>query len=230
MDFITKLPRSSSGHDAIWVIVDRSTKSAHFIAIREDYIMDILARIFINEKALGTRWDMSTTYHPQTDGKSKHIIQTLEDMLRACVIEFEGSWDTHLLLSEFSYNNSYHLSIRCAPFEALYGKMKLLTRLFKLRKGSKAARDHQKSYDGNIHANLHVPLDEIKVDKTLRFVEEPVEIIDREVKRLKRSKISIVKVRWNSKRGPKFTWEREDYMKTKYLHRLSEQASGDSTN
>ncbi|GKD51994.1 hypothetical protein Tco_1280970, partial [Tanacetum coccineum] len=65
-------------------------------------------------------------------------------------------------------------------------------------------------------ANLHVPLDEIKVDKTLRFVEEPIEIMDREIKSLKRSKISLVKVRWNSKRGPEFTWEREDYMKSKY--------------
>ncbi|GJW84319.1 putative reverse transcriptase domain-containing protein [Tanacetum coccineum] len=74
------------------------------------------------QKALGTRLDMSTSYHPQTDGQSEHTIQTLEDMLRACVIDFGGSWDTHLPLAEFSYNNSYHSSIRCAPFEALYGK------------------------------------------------------------------------------------------------------------
>ncbi|GJX50091.1 hypothetical protein Tco_0276936 [Tanacetum coccineum] len=66
------------------------------------------------------------------------------------------------------------------------------------------------------NANLHVPLNEIKIDKTLRFVEEPVEIMDREVKSLKRSRIPLVKVRWNSKRGPEFTWEREDYMKSKY--------------
>ncbi|GJU02161.1 putative reverse transcriptase domain-containing protein [Tanacetum coccineum] len=73
-------------------------------------------------KALGTRLDMSTAYHPQTDGQSKHTIQTLEDMLRACVIDFGGSWDTYLSLAEFSYNNNYHLSIRCAPFVALYGR------------------------------------------------------------------------------------------------------------
>ncbi|GKA25250.1 putative reverse transcriptase domain-containing protein [Tanacetum coccineum] len=71
------------------------------------------------QKALGTRLDMSTAYHPQTDGQSERTIQTLEDMLRACVIDFGGSWDTHLPLAEFSYNNSYHSSIRCAPFEAL---------------------------------------------------------------------------------------------------------------
>ncbi|GJY97857.1 putative reverse transcriptase domain-containing protein, partial [Tanacetum coccineum] len=74
------------------------------------------------QKALGTRLDMSTAYHPQTDGQSERIIQTLEDMLRACVIDFGGSWDVHLPLAEFSYNNSYHSSIRCAPFEALYGR------------------------------------------------------------------------------------------------------------
>ncbi|GKG12633.1 putative reverse transcriptase domain-containing protein, partial [Tanacetum coccineum] len=119
-------------------------------------------------------------------------IQTLEDILSACVIDFGGSWNIHLPLAEFSYNNSYHSSIRCAPFEALYGK--------------KCLAD----------ANLHVSLDEIKVDKTLCFVEEPLEIMDREVKTLKRSKIPIVKVRWNSKRGPEFTWEREDHMKAKY--------------
>ncbi|GKE13089.1 putative reverse transcriptase domain-containing protein, partial [Tanacetum coccineum] len=150
MDFITKLPRSSSGHDAIWVIVDRLTKSAHFLAIREDYSMEKLARLYIDEivarhgvptsiisdrdgpftsrfwqtmqKALGTRLDMSTAFHPQTNRQSERTIQTLEDMLRASVIDFSGSWNIHLPLAEFSYNNSYHSSIRYAPIEALYGR------------------------------------------------------------------------------------------------------------
>ncbi|KAI3777339.1 hypothetical protein L1987_47139 [Smallanthus sonchifolius] len=74
------------------------------------------------QKSLGTRLDMSTAYHPQTDGQSERIIQTLEDMLWACVIDFENTWDTHLPLVEFSYNNSYHTSIKAAPFEALYGR------------------------------------------------------------------------------------------------------------
>ncbi|GKD48895.1 putative reverse transcriptase domain-containing protein, partial [Tanacetum coccineum] len=112
-------------------------------------------------------------------------------------IDFGGSWNIHLSLAEFFYSNSYHSSIHYAPFEALYGR--------KCR-SPKCLAD----------ANLHVPLDEIKVDKTLRFVEEPLEIMDREVKRLKRSKIPIVKVRWNSKRGSDFTWERDDHMKAKY--------------
>ncbi|GKB75195.1 putative reverse transcriptase domain-containing protein [Tanacetum coccineum] len=95
------------------------------------------------QKALGTRLDMSTAYHPQTDGQSERTIQTLEDMLRACVIDFGGSWDVHLPLAEFSYNNSYHSSIRCAPFEALYG------RKFLIKEKLKAARDRQKSYADN---------------------------------------------------------------------------------
>ncbi|GKA47193.1 putative reverse transcriptase domain-containing protein [Tanacetum coccineum] len=74
------------------------------------------------KKALGTRLDMSTTYHHETDGLSERTNQTLEDMLKAFVIDFGGSWDTHLPIAEFSYNNSYHLSVRYAPFEALYGR------------------------------------------------------------------------------------------------------------
>ncbi|GJZ19017.1 putative reverse transcriptase domain-containing protein [Tanacetum coccineum] len=127
MDFITKLPRIRNGHDAIWVVVDRLTKSAHFLAIRKDYSTEKLVRLYTNEiaarhgvpvsvisdrdaqfrsrlwqtfqKALGTRFDMSTAYHPQTDGQSERTIQTLEDMLRACVIDFGGSWDVHLPLA-----------------------------------------------------------------------------------------------------------------------------------
>ncbi|GJX34629.1 putative reverse transcriptase domain-containing protein [Tanacetum coccineum] len=123
MDFITKLPRTSSGHDTIWVIVDRLTKSAHFLPMREDYKMDRLARFWQSmQEALGSRLDMSTAYHPQTDDQSERTIQTLEDMLRAYVLDFGGSWDVHLPLVEFSYNNNYHSSVRCAPFEALYGR------------------------------------------------------------------------------------------------------------
>nr|GFB13801.1 putative reverse transcriptase domain-containing protein [Tanacetum cinerariifolium] len=106
--------------------------------------------------ALGTRLDMSTTYHPETEGQSERTIQTLEDMLRACALDFDEPLD--------------------------------------------------------------VPLDEIQVDDKLNFIEEPVEVMDREVKRLKQSRIPIVKVRWNYRRGPEFTWEREDQMQKKYHH------------
>nr|GFB21876.1 reverse transcriptase domain-containing protein [Tanacetum cinerariifolium] len=123
MDFVTKLPKSSQGYDTIWVIVDRLTKSAIFPPIRKTDPMDKLARIYLKEvNALGTRLDMSTTYHPETDGQSERTIQTLEDMLRACAINFGKGWVNHLALVEFSYNNSYHATIKVTPFEALYGQ------------------------------------------------------------------------------------------------------------
>ncbi|GKE58121.1 putative reverse transcriptase domain-containing protein [Tanacetum coccineum] len=152
------------------------TKSTNFLAIREDYKSKRLARLYINEivarhgvlvsiisdrdsyftsrfwqslqKALGTRLDLSTTYHPETDGQSKRTIQTLEDMLRAYAIDFGGNWDTHLPLVEFSYNNSYHSSVKCAPFEALYGR-KCRTPIAWAEERLKAARDRQKSYADN---------------------------------------------------------------------------------
>ncbi|GJS86156.1 putative reverse transcriptase domain-containing protein [Tanacetum coccineum] len=112
-----------SGYDTIWVIVDRLTKSAIFIPMRETDPMDKLARMYLKEvNALGTNLDMSTAYHPQTDGQSERTIQTLEDMLRACVIDFGKGWVSHLPLVEFSYNNSYHASIKAAPFEVLYSR------------------------------------------------------------------------------------------------------------
>ncbi|GJX09663.1 reverse transcriptase domain-containing protein [Tanacetum coccineum] len=127
MDFITKLPKSSSGYDTIWVIVDRLTKSAHFLPIREDYKTEKLAKIYTNE--IVARHGVPVSIISDRDGRFTSTLMadlqedwTLEDMLRACVMDFGGSWDTHLPLVEFSYNNSYHTSIKCAPFEALFGK------------------------------------------------------------------------------------------------------------
>ncbi|GJY37662.1 reverse transcriptase domain-containing protein [Tanacetum coccineum] len=122
MDFFMKLPKTSQGYDTIWVIVDRLTKSAIFTPIRETDPLDKLARLYLKENALGTNFDMSTAYHPQIDGQSNRTIQTLEDMLCACAIDFGKGWVNHLPLVEFSYNNSYHASIKAAPFEALYGR------------------------------------------------------------------------------------------------------------
>nr|GEW10335.1 hypothetical protein [Tanacetum cinerariifolium] len=145
-----RLPRTPSGCDSIWVIVDRLPKSAHFLSVKTTDSMEKLTQLYLKEvvcrhrvqisiisdrdtkftsrfwrslqEALGTRLDMSTAYHPKTDGQSERTIQTLEDMSRACVIDFRGSWDRHLPLVKFSYNNSYHASIKAAPFEALYGQ------------------------------------------------------------------------------------------------------------
>ncbi|GJT26063.1 putative reverse transcriptase domain-containing protein [Tanacetum coccineum] len=150
MDFVMKLPKSSQGYDTIWVIVDRLTKSAIFVPMRETDPLDKLARMYLKEvvtrygipvsiicdrdprfasnfwkslqNALGANLDMSTAYHLQTDGQSDRTIQTLEDMLRACAIDFGKGWVNHLPLVEFSYNNSYHASIKAVPFEALYGR------------------------------------------------------------------------------------------------------------
>ncbi|XP_062085299.1 uncharacterized protein LOC133791385 [Humulus lupulus] len=111
MDFVIGLPRTSKGYDLIWVIIDRLTKSAHFLPFWQSL-----------HKAIGTRLKFSTTFHPQIDGQTERTIQTLEDMLRACVLDFEGSWSKYLPLIEFSYNNSYQETIVMAPYEALYGR------------------------------------------------------------------------------------------------------------
>ncbi|GJY00216.1 putative reverse transcriptase domain-containing protein [Tanacetum coccineum] len=150
MDFVTELPRTTKKHDAIWVIVDRLTKSAYFIPIQENMPVHKLAKIYVNEivarhgvpvsivsyrdgrftsnfwqdfqEELGTKLHMSTTFHPQTDGQSERMIQTLEDMLRTCAIDFRGNWDDHLPFVEFAYNNSYHSSIKMPPYEMLYDR------------------------------------------------------------------------------------------------------------
>ena len=150
MDFVYYLPRTRNGHDGIWMIVDRLTKSAHFLPVWKNYKLERLAKLYVNEivrlhgvpesivsdcdphftskfwvilqKALGTKTHFSTAFHPQTDGQSERTIQTLEDMLWSCVLQFKGSWDDQLALMEFAYNNSCHSSIGMAPYEAVYGR------------------------------------------------------------------------------------------------------------
>nr|GEU62996.1 putative reverse transcriptase domain-containing protein [Tanacetum cinerariifolium] len=226
------------------------------------------------QKALGTRLDMSTTYNPKTDGQSERTIQTLEDMLRACVIDFGNGWERHLPLIEFSYKNSYHASIKAAPFEALYGHKcrspvcwATTEKIVQIKQRLQAAHDRQKSYANVRHKPLEfqvlakvgtvayrielpqqlsrvrstfhvsnlkkcisdeplaIPLDELHIDDKLCFVEEPMEIMDQEIKRLRQSRILIIKVRWNSKQGLEFTWEREDQFKQKYPHLFINRAS-----
>ncbi|GJT68408.1 putative reverse transcriptase domain-containing protein, partial [Tanacetum coccineum] len=316
MDFITKLPKTAARFDSIWVIVDCLTKSAHFLPMRETDSIEKLTRLYMKEivarhgisvsiifdcdshftsrvwqslhKALGTQLNLSTAYHPQTDGQSERTIQTLEDMLRAYVIDF---------------GNAFYGRKCCSPVcWAEVGEAQLTgpeiihettEKIFKIRDHMQAARDRQKSYANKrrmplkfkvgdkvmlkvapwkgvmqfgkrgklnpryigpfriiewigpvayhlelpqelsrVHNVFHVcnlkkclsddtlviPLDEIQLDDKLNFVEEPVEIMDREVKQLKRSRIPIVKVRWNAQRGPEYTWEREDQFKSKYPH------------
>ncbi|GKB60336.1 putative reverse transcriptase domain-containing protein [Tanacetum coccineum] len=269
---------------------------------------------------------MSIAYHPQTDGQSERTIQTLEDMLRACVIDFGNGWVKHLPLVEFSYNNSYHASIKAAPFEALYGRkcrspvcwaevgqvqltgpeivQETTEKVIQIKQRMQAARDRQKSYAdlkrkpmefqvgdrvmlkvspwkgvvrfgkrgklnpryvgpfkvlekvgsvayklelpqelSRVHNTFHVsnlkkcysdeplavPLEGLHIDDKLQFVEEPIKIMEREIKRLKQSHIPLIKVRWNSRRGPEFTWEREDSFKKKYPHLFTNRASSPTT-
>ncbi|TYH27764.1 hypothetical protein ES288_A02G094200v1 [Gossypium darwinii] len=150
MDFVSDLPLSPRKKDAIWVVVDRLTKSTHFIPIRSDYSLEKLAKLYIFDivrlhgvplsivsdrvprftsrfwkklqDALGTKLHFSTAFHSQTDGQSEWIIQILEDMLRCCILEFEGTWEQYLPLIEFAYNNSFQSSIKMALYEALYGR------------------------------------------------------------------------------------------------------------
>nr|GEY06538.1 putative reverse transcriptase domain-containing protein [Tanacetum cinerariifolium] len=180
-------------------------------------------------KALGPRLNMSTAYHPKTDGQSKHTIQTLEDMLRACVMDFGGSWDTHLPLVKLSYNNSYNKSIKCAPFEALHELQETTEKIMQIKERLKTARGRQKSYANKRRKPLEFKVEDRVPPKVsprkgvVRF--EPVEIMDRQVKKLKRSWIPIVKVRWDSRRGAEFTWEREVQFKAKYPYLFATSSS-----
>jgi hypothetical protein len=262
---------------------------------------------------LGTKLNLSTAYHPQTDGQTERTIQTLEDMLRACVLDFKGNWDDHLPLIEFSYNNSHHSSIDMAPFEALYGRkcrspicftevgesqitgpeiiQETVDKISLIREHLLAARSRQKSYAdkrrkpiefqvgdmvllkaspwkglvrfgkkgklaprfvgpfkilervgkvayklelpselANVHPTFHVsnlkkclaegnvvvPLEDIRIDEALRAVGEPIEIMDRDFRVTKRSRIPIVRIRWNNPHGLDQTWELESDMRDKY--------------
>nr|GEV38212.1 putative reverse transcriptase domain, ribonuclease H-like domain, aspartic peptidase domain protein [Tanacetum cinerariifolium] len=246
MDFVTKLPKAQSGNDTIWVVADRLTKSAHFLPIKETNPIEKLARLYLEEvafqKAMGTRLDMSTAYHPETDGQSQRTIQTLEDMLRACVIDFGNGWERHLPLVKFSYNNGYHASIKAAPFERIQaardhqksyanimrkplkfqlgdrvmlkvspwkgvvrfdkreklnpryiGPFKVLAKVgivaYRLKLPEQLSRVHNTFHVSNLKKCLSdeplaISLDEVHIDDKLCFVEEPVENMDREVKRL----------------------------------------------
>ncbi|GJX91766.1 putative reverse transcriptase domain-containing protein [Tanacetum coccineum] len=195
MDFATKLPKTSSGQDTIWVIVDRLTKSAHFLPTKETDSMEKLTRQYLKE--------VVSRHGVQTDGQSERTIQTLEDMLRACMIDFRKCWDRHIPLVEIL--------------------AKVGTLAYRLELPEQLTRVHITFHVSNlkkcfVDEPLAILLDEIQIDDKLNFIKEPIEIMDREVKWLKQSRIPIVKVRWNSRRGTEFTWEREDQMKKKYPH------------
>ncbi|GKA77097.1 putative reverse transcriptase domain-containing protein [Tanacetum coccineum] len=294
MDFVTKLPKRSSGNDTTWVIVDRLTKSAHFLPIREDYKTEKFTKIYTNEivarhgvpvsiisdrdgqftshlwqafqKALGTRLDMSTAYHPQTDGQSERTIQTLEDILRAYLtgpeimqemtekivqikerlktarsrqkiyadkrrkpLEFQVGDRVLLKVSPWKGVVRFGKKGKLAP--RYVGPFEIVEHVGPVAYRLKLPQELSCVYDTFHVSNLkkclaepdvQVPLDEIEIDENLRFVEEPIEIVERDVKKLKRRRIPLVKVRWNSRQGAEYTWEHEDQFRMKYPHLFSE--------
>ncbi|KAL0534327.1 hypothetical protein IC582_028617 [Cucumis melo] len=341
MDFITGLPRTLRGFTVIWVVVDRLTKSAHFVPGKSTYTASKWAQLYMSEivrlhgvpvsivsdrdarftsnfwkglqTAMGTRLNFSTAFHPQTDGQTERLNQVLEDMLRACALEFPGSWDSHLHLMEFAYNNSYQATIGMAPFEALYGKccrspvcwdevgeQRLMgpelvqstnEAIQKIRSRMLTAQSRQKSYAdvrrkdlefeigdkvflkvapmkgvlrferkgklsprfvgpfeilerigpvayrlalppslSAVHDVFHVSMlrkyvpdpshvvdyEPLEIDENLSYVEQPVEVLAREVKTLRNKQIPLVKVLWRNHRVEEATWEREDDMRSRY--------------
>ncbi|KAL0534150.1 hypothetical protein IC582_028434 [Cucumis melo] len=341
MDFITGLPRTLRGFTVIWVVVDRLTKSAHFVPGKSTYTASKWAQLYMSEivrlhgvpvsivsdrdarftskfwkglqTAMGTRLDFSTAFHPQTDGQTERLNQVLEDMLRACALEFPGSWDSHLHLMQFAYNNSYQATIGMAPFEALYGKccrspvcwgevgeQRLMgpelvqstnEAIQKIRSRMHTAQSRHKSYAdvrrkdlefevgdkvflkvapmkgvlrfarrgklsprfvgpfeilerigpvayrlalppslSTVHDVFHVSMlrkyvpdpshvvdyEPLEIDENLSYVEQPVEVLAREVKTLRNKQIPLVKVLWRNHRVEEATWEREDDMRSRY--------------
>ncbi|KAK4381677.1 Transposon Ty3-G Gag-Pol polyprotein [Sesamum angolense] len=298
MDFVIGLPRTLRKHDAIWVIVDRLTKSAHFLPIRLGDSLDKLVELYVSEivrlhgvpisivsdrdprftsrswgslqGALGTKLHFSTAFHPQTDGQSERTIQTLEDMMRDCTMEFKSNWDDHLPLMEFAYNNSFQSSIGMAPYEALYGRrcrspvcwdieglrqlegpelvQETMEKIQIVKRCLKAAQDRQKSYvdkhrremeyevgdkiflkvspwkrilrfgkQGKLsprYIGPHVIREpEVEIYEELTYMEEPAEILDKSVRKLRNKEIPMVKVRWTHHSPREATWEVEEHMR-----------------
>ncbi|GJT53227.1 putative reverse transcriptase domain-containing protein [Tanacetum coccineum] len=317
MDFVTKLPKTSNGHDTIWVIVDRLTKSAHFIPTRETDSMETLTRLYIKE--IVSRHGVPISI---ISDRGSHFTSRFWRSLQSA-LDFGKEWEKHLPLVEFSYNNSYHASIKAAPFEALYSRKcrslvcwaevgdvqltgpeiiyETTEKIVQIQQRLQAARDRQRIYANvrqkplefqvgdrvmlkvspqkgvihfgkrerinpryigpfkilerigpvayklelpeelsNVHSTFHIsnlkkclsdesiliPMKELRLDDKLNFVEEPVEIMDREVKQLKQTRIPIIKVLWNSKRGPEFTWGCEDQIRDNYTRFKSNQPAG----
>nr|GEU66584.1 putative reverse transcriptase domain-containing protein [Tanacetum cinerariifolium] len=241
MDFMSGLSRTPSGMEKLTQLYLKEVVCKHGVPVliisdRDSHFTLRFQKSL--QKALGTDLDMSIAYHPQTDGQSERTIQTLEDMLYACVIDFGSSWDRYLPLVEFSYNNSYHASIKAAPYKALYrqkcrspvcwsegivrfgkrgklsprsiGPFRIVARVGPVAYTLELPEE-LKGVHGTFHVlnlkkclaegDIVILMNEIQLDDKLNMIEEPVEVIDREVKRLKQSRIHIVKVCWNSQRG-----------------------------
>ncbi|KAH0672578.1 hypothetical protein KY284_023665 [Solanum tuberosum] len=266
MDFVVGLPRSSRGVDSIWVIVDRLTKSAHFLPVHTTFSTERLARIYIREvvrlhgvpvsiisdwgsqftssfwrafqEELGTRVPLSTAFHPQTDGQSERTIQVLEDMLRACVMDFGGQWDQFLPLAEFAYNNSYDSKPRPRGTDLL---QEALDQVRVIQDRLRTTQSRHQSYADQRRRPLRFSVGDrvfLRVSPmkgVMRFgrrgklspshppsvscfdaAAEPVAILARDVRRLRSRAIPVVKVRWRHRPVEEATWETEQEMREQF--------------
>ncbi|GKA83913.1 putative reverse transcriptase domain-containing protein [Tanacetum coccineum] len=293
MNLVTKFPRSSSGYDAIWVIMDRLTMSAYFLPIREDYKTEKLAKIYSNEivarhgvpvsiildrdvrfhvhtygklfqKAFGYELDMSTTTHPRDRRSESPVIWTevgesqligpeivqettekivqIKERLKTARSRQKSYADKRRKPLEFQVGDRVLLKV--SPWKGVIrfgkkgklapryvGPFEIVERVgpvaYRLKLPQELSCVHDTFHVSNLkkclaEPDVQVPLDEIEIDENLRFVEEPIEIVERDVKKLKRRRIPLVKVRWNSRQGAEYTWEREDQFRKKYPNLFSE--------
>nr|GEY04108.1 putative reverse transcriptase domain-containing protein [Tanacetum cinerariifolium] len=198
MDFIIGLPRTPSGYDSIWVIIDRLTKSAHFLQVKTTDSMERLTHLYLKEVIC--RHGVPISIISNRDSKFTSSHQKSYADVRRRPLEFNVRDKVMLKVSPWKERIgpvAYKLEL---PRE-LQG----INNTFHVSNLKKCLSDE----------SLSIPLDEVQLDDKLHFIEEPTEIMDREVKRLKQSRIPVIKVRWNLNQGPEYTWEREDQMKSK---------------
>ncbi|GJR25347.1 putative reverse transcriptase domain-containing protein [Tanacetum coccineum] len=218
MDFITKLPKSSSGYDTIWVIVDRLTKSAHLLPIREDYKTVKLAKIYTNEIVARHGMPMSiifqTVYGPSQSSLMASFSESLvNETTRARLPPTRPTVIVSPWKGVVRFDKKRKLAPRYVrPFEIVECIRPVA---YRLKLPQELSCVHDMFHVSNLkkclaEPDVQVPSDEMEIDENLRFVEEPIKIVERDVKNLKRRRIPFVKVRWNSRQGAEYTWEHED--------------------
>ncbi|GJS63907.1 putative reverse transcriptase domain-containing protein [Tanacetum coccineum] len=235
MDFVTKLPKTVTRQDTIWVIVDRLTKYAHFLPMREDDSMEKLTRQYLKEVV--SRHGVPVSIISERDGRfTSHFWRSLQKTLAHWLEIIRETTEKIVQIKSRmqaarDHQKSY-TNVRWKPLEFQVGDKiiaKVGTVAYRLELSKQLSRVHCTFHVSNLKKclsdeTLAIPLDEIQIDDKLQYIEEPIEIMDREVKHLKQSHILIVKVCWNSRRGPEFTWEREDQMQKKYPHLFTNSA------